>query len=120
MLLILQKFIWDNIYGLVTFPYWWYSRGLKEVFFILTHSIKRADERLGVGLWLGNLFNPMYGQRDWQGRVISFFMRVVQIIARSFVFVIWILIVLVLFVLWLAILPLAVYGVVQSVLGILS
>jgi len=30
---------------------------------------------VGLRVWLKNLFAPMFGQTDWQGRLISFFMR---------------------------------------------
>lgn len=33
----------------------------------------------GVRYWLKNLFRPMYGVSDLQGRIISFFMRLVVI-----------------------------------------
>ena len=115
MLLILQKFIWENVRDLLTFPLWWYSRGFKEVFFILLHSVKRANENMGVGLWISNLFTPMYGQSDWEGRIISFFMRLVQIIGRSIAFVVWLIIVIALMVVWLGIVPLTVFGLVVRI-----
>jgi len=118
MLLILQKFIWENVRDLATFPFWWYSRGLKEVFFILLHSIKRANENLGVGLWITNLFNPMYGQHDWQGRIISFFMRLIQIIARSVAFVVWFVLAIMLLLLWVGIIPVTVWGLVVSIIDL--
>lgn len=120
MLLILQKFIGENVYDVVTFPVWWYSRGLREVFFILGRSLKHANESLGVMLWLTNLFTPMYGQRDWQGRIISFCMRCVQLVARGCVFALYSAALFVLLLLWIAAPPLAVYGIVHSVLGILA
>lgn len=120
MLLILRKFIWDNVHDVLTFPLWWYSRGLREFFFILARMVRRTNESLGVSLWLSNLFTPMYGQRDWQGRIISFFMRCVQLCARGLVFVIFLVFVCALFAVWIVILPLAVYGIVYSVLEMLA
>lgn len=34
-------------------------------------------------VWIKNLFVPMYGQYDWTGRIISFFMRVFVMIGRA-------------------------------------
>ena len=44
---------------------------------------------LAIGIWIKHVFTPMYGQHDWQGRLISFFMRVVQIILRAIALVAW-------------------------------
>jgi hypothetical protein len=44
---------------------------------------------LSLGVWLKNIFVPMYGQRDWESRLISVFMRSVQIVFRSLGLFIW-------------------------------
>ena len=41
-----------------------------------------AWQRFALGPWLRNVFAPMYGQRDWQSRIISFFARIVIIATR--------------------------------------
>ncbi len=38
---------------------------------------------LGVGVWIKNIFVPMYGSYDFAGRFISFFVRLAMIGARS-------------------------------------
>jgi hypothetical protein len=119
MLLILQKFIWENIYNVFSFPFWWYGRGLKQMFWIFGNSLKKADDLLGVWLWMSHLFTPMYGQRDIQGRIISFFMRLIQLIARMFAFIFWFFFVFILFILWLIILPIIFYGIITSFLLLL-
>jgi hypothetical protein len=40
-------------------------------------------------LWWRYLFVPMYGQYNWQGRVISFIMRFVQGVVRGFLFMLY-------------------------------
>ena len=40
---------------------------------------------LAIKVWIKNIFVPMFGMHDWQSRIISFFMRVVQIIGRAIV-----------------------------------
>jgi len=40
-------------------------------------------------VWIKNIFTPMYGQTDWQGKLISFFMRLFQIIFRGIVMTFW-------------------------------
>ncbi|MDP3837284.1 MAG: hypothetical protein Q8Q67_04250 [bacterium] len=95
---VIMRFAWNIIF----FPLWWYSLGfLRHVSKIWT--LWREEERsLGLTVWVKNCFVPMYGQRDIAGRVISFFIRTVQIIARSLVLLFWIIIGLGIIIAWLA------------------
>ncbi len=74
---------------IVAFPVWWYSKGIVYMLEQLLLSARRQAAFLAVGLWVKNLFVPMYGQYDWQGRIISFFVRLMQIVARSVAYVLW-------------------------------
>lgn len=118
MWVILEKFIIENVLNLLTFPFWWYGRGLREVVLRIGNSISRANKTLGVWLWVSNIFTPMFGQGDWQGRIISFFMRMVQVIVRTIAFAVWCLILVVLLFLWILILPLALYLTIHSAIVI--
>lgn len=62
--------------------------------------VKDGNENFSPGLWLKNIFVPMFGQTDWQGRIMSFFMRLVNVIGRSIALFIWIFIIFCLFFLW--------------------
>ena len=55
---------------------------------------------MGVLLWLKNLFVPMFGQHDWQGRLVSFLIRLVQLIARGIAFVVLVIFLTVALALW--------------------
>lgn len=72
------------------FPLWWYTKGIVYTTQKLWYSARKQAARVAVGLWVKNLFVPMYGQYDWQGRVISFFVRLFQIIGRSLAYVAWV------------------------------
>jgi hypothetical protein len=61
------------------FPVWWYGRGLVKMLRKARQFLANRAADFGLRYWLKNLFRPMYGVRDWQGRLISFFMRVVAI-----------------------------------------
>ncbi len=69
---------------------------------------------MSPGLWLKNIFVPMFGQYDWQGRLVSFFMRLVQVVVRSVALVFWLIACLVLFVLWLALPVVVATGLISS------
>lgn len=77
------------IKDIVLFPVWWYTAGIAHMFGQLVYSAKKQAAFFAVGLWVKNLFVPMYGQYDWQGRIISFFVRLMQIVARSVAYVLW-------------------------------
>ncbi|MFH0854827.1 MAG: hypothetical protein V1891_05075 [bacterium] len=79
----------DLIGDIFYFPVWWYAKGAKKVFLSCVKEIKEIEEYLALIVWIKNIFTPMYGQYDWQGRIISFFMRVVQIILRAIFLLIW-------------------------------
>lgn len=74
---------------IVAFPVWWYTKGIAYAAQKLVYSARRQAANFAVGLWIKNLFVPMYGQYDWQGRIISFVVRLVQIIVRSIAYVVW-------------------------------
>ena len=86
-------------------PVWWYSSGAKQVFLGCGASIKHTAAQLAPGLWLKNIFVPMFGQHDLQGRFVSFFVRLGNIIVRGIALVIWMLLVFTFFAFWL-VLPL--------------
>lgn len=53
-------------------------------------------------LWLKNLFVPMFGQTDLQGRIVSVFIRIVNVIFRTIFLAGWSVVVLSLLLAWLA------------------
>jgi hypothetical protein len=73
-----------------------------------------------VQLWLANLFTPMFGQRDWQGRIISFVMRLVQLMGRTIGFCVWVVASFALLVVWVLALPVIFYGIVSSFLNLFA
>ena len=72
----------DVLLDLVMFPVWWYSRGLVLLLTSARNTLKSYAQYLAVAVWLKNIFVPMFGQNDWQSRLISIFMRSVQIVGR--------------------------------------
>ena len=99
----------DLIGGAIGFPFWWYSKGLVRWTRFVWQWYTDYAAYLGVTVWVKNLFVPMYGSYDIPGRIISFFMRLVVIAARS---VGMILLTILMIVIYLAyfVLPIAVVG----------
>lgn len=67
-------------------PLWWYAGGLFWFIQYLSVAVLTASRQLNIFLWLRHLFTPMYQQYDWQGRIVSFLVRVFQIVSRTVFF----------------------------------
>jgi hypothetical protein len=80
----------DIIGGVATAPVFWYTRGLIDAASYALRFVGSRYETLGIGVWARNLFVPMFGQRDVTGTLISFFLRLFQVIVRSIVLLLWI------------------------------
>lgn len=96
------KIIISLILEIIYFPIWWYGEGLFKVVVNLFSFLRNQERSLGFFIWLKNVFVPMYGQYDWPGRLISFFIRLVQIIIRGVALFVWLVICLSLLIIWLA------------------
>ncbi len=96
------KIIVSLFLEIIYFPVWWYSVGFFRFFRNVRLFLRKRERSLGFLVWAKNIFVPMYGQSDFAGRLISFFMRLVQIIARGFILLLWIIFCLLSLVIWLA------------------
>jgi len=114
------KFIFiDIIADFGYFPIWWYTTGLKQSFFRMLDTVRQADREMALSVWVKSIFKPMFGQYDWQGRLMSFFMRVVQIIFRFLLVCAWFLFAFMIFCAWL-ILPLFIITEILFNIGLFS
>lgn len=95
------KYVAKDLVGdFLYWPVWWYTKGLLNAIKLSLASIKNQQEALGVSIWIKNIFTPMYGQYDWEGRLISFVIRLIQIISRAILLVIWTILSLIPIILW--------------------
>jgi hypothetical protein len=102
---ILTELVGDIFY----FPLWWYSRGLFNLAIELFNFLKNKEKSLALLVWIKNIFRPMYGQYDLAGTLISFFVRLVQIIFRSIFMLFWLICCLAVAIGWLALPALTIY-----------
>ena len=75
---------WDLGGDIVRFPAWWYGQGLVNAARYVIGFVQGYARKLGFMVWVKNVFTPMFGRYDWQSRLISVFMRVMNIIFRGF------------------------------------
>jgi len=94
------------------FPLWWYTRGLWNLILKIKDFLADREKGLALRIWIENIFVPMFGQRDWVSRLISFFMRVFQIIIRSIALLIWFLISLAVFLFYLSLPIVVIYQII--------
>lgn len=92
----------EVLLDIVYFPVWWYTKGLAKLVRFFARSLSNMASSLSLKIWLRHMFTPMYGQYDWQGRMISFMMRFVMLIYKTVVFVIWIILLICLLIFWIA------------------
>jgi hypothetical protein len=109
---LLIQIIWEFLF----FPIWWYSHGWLRFAKALYGFLSWQSASLGVGIWLKNIFVPMYGQTDFSGRLISFFMRLVQVIFRGILLFAIFIFCLILFFLWALIPILVVYAIILQLI----
>jgi len=102
------------IADLFYFPVWWYTVGAKHAIVWCAQLFMSGNATLAPGLWFRNIFVPMFGQYDIQGRIISFLMRFFQVIARLIALIGWMVVCLALFFVWLALPVAIVYGMIHS------
>lgn len=113
-LFILQRLCLEALLDVLYFPVWWYSRGFLMVIQNSLEWCKSGNIRLAPGLWLQNIFVPMYGQYDFTGKAISFFMRLVQVILRSIILGLYCLGCFIVVLIWLAFPVLVLWGFTKS------
>lgn len=98
--LLLQRLTLSAALDVLYFPLWWYTAGARRALLWCGARISDANDQLSPGLWLKNIFVPMFGQSDLQGRLMSFFMRLMNVILRSIALVFWSFGVMIFFVIW--------------------
>jgi len=92
----------DIVGSFLYFPLWWYTAGAVRTGRFCVRTVRGKATEFAIAVWLKNLFTPMYGLRDWQGRIISFFMRLLIVTWYSIVLTLLSVIMLLVFLAWLA------------------
>ncbi|MBU0597005.1 hypothetical protein KJ641_02535 [Patescibacteria group bacterium] len=100
-IIVLQRITVEFFLDLLYFPIWWYTAGAKRFILGLVRIFQEANMMMVPGLWLKNIFVPMFGQYDWQGRIMSFFVRLANVIFRSIGLFIWLIILVIFYFIWL-------------------
>ncbi|OGL63850.1 hypothetical protein A3C09_04960 [Candidatus Uhrbacteria bacterium RIFCSPHIGHO2_02_FULL_47_44] len=115
--LVLKHLLLDLVREILFLPVWWFTIGLAQMVLWCGHSVKHAAETTGLTIWAKNLFVPMYGETSVSGKLISFFVRLIMVIARGVATFVWMFVVVGVFIAYLLLLPLAILGIFYHGLG---
>ncbi|OGY78600.1 MAG: hypothetical protein A3B74_04430 [Candidatus Kerfeldbacteria bacterium RIFCSPHIGHO2_02_FULL_42_14] len=76
-------------FDILYFPIWWITRGITSAVKISVNWMRHYAHRFALLILLKNLHKPMFGQTDWQSRIISFFVRLVQFVVLTAGWIVW-------------------------------
>lgn len=113
---LIGNLAWDFIY----FPLWWYTGGILFFGKKLYGFIANREKSLALFVWAKNITKPMYQQHNFEGRLISFFVRLIQIIFRSLIMLFWLSVCLIIMLLWIVLPILIVYGIYRQIIAFKS
>ena len=77
------KALGDFIVELIYFPMWWYSIGFLDLLKKQLNFLHNQERSMAFFVWIKNIGRPMYGQYNFWGYFISFFVRLFQILVRG-------------------------------------
>ena len=115
-ILIFKSIFFDTIISILYFPIWWYTVGIKKRSLSFINGASKLAHNLALKLMLTHIFKPMFGERTRSGRIISFFMRLILLIWRFFLFLLGALWLLLLLIIWI-ILPIVAVWQIIALLG---
>lgn len=101
----------DVAWGIVRFPVWWYTTGFLKVIHSLRTQFGGLVQSLNIKILVRYLLKPMFGQYDIWGRIISFVMRMVQLVFLLVVAAVVVATLTVLAVVWLLLPPFVLYNI---------
>lgn len=113
---IIKSVFLHTLGNIIYFPVWWYSKGLRKRFLGFINGISRSSHDLALKIMFKYLFKPMFGERSKSGRIISFFMRLILLFWRLFLFLFVILGRLLLLIMWIILPLIAVWQIIISLI----
>ncbi len=113
-ILILQRLVLEFLFDFIYAPLWWYTAGIVRAGRFSARMIAAGNAQFAPGVWIAHIFVPMFGQYDWQGRLVSFFVRLVNVCVRSVFLLCWVIVSCVTFLLWIVLPIFIIYTLIYS------
>ncbi len=98
---------------------WWYTSGLLALLHQVRDHTRGLAHSLNLDVLTKYLFVPMYGYYDFWSRVISFCVRVVQLVVSLIVTIIYIILELLLILAWMFIPMIVIGNIIYQIFGYL-
>lgn len=95
----------DILLDIVRFPLWWYTGGAANAGRWYGAKLRDGADALALVILLKNFDRPMYGDYSREGRIISFFVRLVQLAVSFVLYAAWFSFVTTGFLIWFLMLP---------------
>ena len=111
----IKYFFAEVLIDFIKFPIWWYSAGLVTAAKRFSRHLKFGLQYTGLKVWLLSIFKPMFGETSFQGRLISFFMRLFLLIFRTISMVVWLIVSLVILIFWVTLPPFIIYMIIRQI-----
>lgn len=96
-------------------PFWWYTKGLSIITQNLADWQIKEWRRLGLFIWIRNLFTPMFHDYTIIGRGLSFVIRLIIIVLRLISLLVKFAFKIVLMLFWLLVPGIVLFGLISSV-----
>lgn len=98
---------------------WWYTGGLLALLHQVRDHTRSLAYSLNLNVMTRYLFVPMYGYYDFWSRVISFCVRIVQLVGGLIVTIIYIILELILIIAWIAVPIIVIANIFYQIFGYL-
>ncbi len=111
-----ENIILSWVAEIIYFPVWWYSFGLLKIISFVQKSLIQQEKKVGMLVWLRNIFVPMYGQRDLVSRLVSFIVRLFQVFVRGVVMLFFTALALIFIIIWVTLPVVVFFGIYNNLL----
>lgn len=105
-----QAIVTEVIYLIARFPFWWYGRGVVIMLQWGKDAIYGTYQFLALGIWIRNLFVPMFGDVTIPGRLISFGVRLFMIGFKTIGLLVFSVLIVLVILIYLITIPVCVFG----------
>lgn len=112
--IIITSIAINTLRHILYFPLWWYTIGIGKRIAGLFQSVRTSFHNLGILIMFKYIFKPMFGERSRSGRIISFFMRLLLLFWRLFLFLLFMSVRVMVVSLWIVLLPFAFWQIIMT------
>jgi hypothetical protein len=105
---VLERFAFRIYY----FLYHWYIRGFRKVANWTLNYLERLDYKFALKINLRNIFQPLYQDYSFIGRIMGFVLRSLRILIATIIYTVVVIISAVIFLAWAAIPIFAIYQII--------